>query len=132
MAWMLVLVAVIALAAGAAVHDVLFAQHLANTRTLEQQAMGMAELGLRIGLEQLASGETPLMDTGKLHPDPTRAESLHVILRPGVRRMPDGFSAGRFLTQDYEIQSTGHSARSTRRTLVQGITRLEPLAQGAP
>jgi hypothetical protein len=46
--------------------------------------------------------------------------------------VPAGFSAGRFIAQDYEIHSTGHSARGTRRTLVQGVTRVETLAQDTP
>jgi hypothetical protein len=129
---MLVLVAVIALAAGAAVHDVQFAQQLADTRARQQRAMGAAELGLRMGLRQLASADAPQADTGVLRPGPTPAEQLHVILRPGSRHMPAGFSAGRFLAQDYEIHSTGHSARGARRTLVQGVTRLETLAQATP
>lgn len=129
---MLVLLAVIALAAGAAVHDVLFAQQLANTRAHEQRAMGAAELGLRIGLGQLAAAPAPLPDTGTLHPGPTPTDAVQVMLRPGARHVPPGFSAATFIAQDYEIHSTGRSARGTRRTLVQGVTRLETPAQVSP
>jgi len=126
-AFMLVLVAVVALAGAAAVQDVLFAQQMATSRTQQQRAMGHAELGLRIGMQQLAAGGPP-PESGELRPGPTQADSLRITLAPGAMRVPQHFSAGRFVVRDYEIHSTGGSARNAQRTLVQGVTRLEPLA----
>ena len=94
--------------------------------------MGAAELGLRIGLGQLAAAPAPLPDTDVLHPGPTPTDSVQVMLRPGARHVPPGFSAGTLIAQDYEIHSTGRSARGTRRTLVQGVTRLETPTQVSP
>jgi hypothetical protein len=131
-AWMLVLVAIIALASGAALHDVLFAQQLATTRTQQQRTMGMAELGLRIGIKQLSLPDPPPLDSGVLHPGPHPADSVQVALQAGAARVPAGFSAGRFIAREYEIQSTGRSVRNSRQVLVQGISRLEPLASSAP
>jgi hypothetical protein len=131
-AWMLVLVAVIALASGAALHDVLFAQQLATTRAQQQRAMGMAELGLRLGLQRLSQSDAPQPDSGVLHPGSIQADSLQVAVQAGVARIPAGFSAGRFMERDYEIHSEGRSVRNSRQMLVQGITRLEPLTPSAP
>jgi len=130
--WMLVLVAIIALAGGAVMHDVLFAQQLATTRALQQRAMGMAELGVRSGMMQLSAANPPLLDSGDLHPGAAQSDSMRVMLRPGAAHMPPGFSAGRFIARDYEIESTGSSAQGARRVLVQGVTRLEPLSVTAP
>jgi hypothetical protein len=131
-AWILVLVAIIALAGGGALHDVWFAQQLANTRAYQQRAMGMAELGLRSGMTQLALAPTPQLESGEQHPGVVQADSLQVTLHPGPARIPAGFSAGRFVARDYEIQSMGRSVRDAERTLTQGVTRLEPLAEHAP
>jgi hypothetical protein len=131
-AWMLVLVAIIALLGASAVHDVLFAQQLANTRAHQQRAMGMAQLGLRIGMRQLSDATDPQLESGELHPGPAQADSLQVTVRPGAARLPPGFSAGRFITHEYEIESTGRSVRGAQRVLVQGVTRMEPVAHGEP
>lgn len=125
---MLVLIAVIALAGGAALHDVWFAQQLANTRAYEHRAMSLAELGLRMGMEQLARAPAPPPDSGELRPGPAPADSLRVTLRPGAAHLAAGFSAGRFASREYEIESTGLSVRGARRVLVQGAARLEPAA----
>jgi hypothetical protein len=131
-AWMLVLVAIIALASGAALHDVLFAQQLATIRAQQQRTLGMAELGLRIGMQQLSRSDSASPDSGELRPGPHPADSLQVVLHRGAARVPAGFSAGRFVAREYEIESTGRSARNSRQVLVQGISRLEPLAPSAP
>jgi hypothetical protein len=131
-AWMLVLVALIALAGGAAAHDVLFARQLATSRAEQQRAFALAELGLRAGTMQLSAAAAPVADTGTLHPGTARSDSLNVTLQPGAARIPAGYSAGRFIMRDYEIQSTGASARNTRSVLVQGMTRLEDAATHSP
>ena len=127
-AWMLVLVAILALASGGAVQDVLFAQQLAGTRQQQQRAMGMAQLGLRIGAQRLSQATNAQLDSGPLHPGPHQADSVQVVLTPGEARVPEGFSAGRLVSRDYQIQSTGRSVRGAQRVLVQGMSRLEPLA----
>jgi len=129
---MLVLIAIIALAGGATLHDVWFAQQLANSRAYEQRAMSLAELGLRMGMTQLAGASDPRQATQELHPGPAPADSLQVTVRPGAARLPAGFSAGRFVSRDYEIEGTGRSVRGASRVLVQGVTRLEPVAAAAP
>lgn len=131
-AWMLVLLVVLALAGAASLHDALFAQQLANTREQQQRAMGMAELGLRLGMQQLALPGTPQASPTQLRPDAASADSLLLELRPGASRVPAGFSAGQFIARDYEIHSTGRSARGAQRALVQGVTRLEPLVGVSP
>jgi len=131
-AWMLVLVAVIALAGGGALQDVWFAQQLANTRAYQQRAMGMAELGLRMGMIQLSGATVPQLESGELHPASAQPDSLQVTLRPGAVRLPAGYSAGRFVARDYEIESTGRSIRDAQRVLVQGVTRLEAAPEAAP
>jgi hypothetical protein len=125
-AWMLVLVAIIALAGGAAVQDVLFAQQLANSRAHQHRAMGMAELGLRLGIKQLSDAASPPPKSPELRPGPLPADSLRWVLRPGAIRLPPGHSAGRLIARDYEIESTGGSVQQAQRVLVQGVTRLEP------
>jgi hypothetical protein len=130
-AWMLVLVALIALGGGAAVQDVLFAQQLANSRAGQQRAMALAELGLRIGMKQLGDAATPPPDSGALHPGPVPADTVQVQWQPGEAHLPEGFSAGRFIARDYEIRSTGRTVQQDERVLVQGATRLEP-ASGPP
>jgi len=130
-AWMLVLVAIIALAGGAAAQDALFARQLATARAQQQRAFALAELGLRAGMAQL-SAAVPMADSGALHPGATQTDSMRVTLRPGSARVPAGYSAGRFVARDYEIQSTGTSARNARSVLMQGVTRLEAAGQGAP
>jgi hypothetical protein len=57
---------------------------------------------------------------------------MRVTLRPGITRVPTGYSAGRFVARDYEIESTGTSARNARSVLVQGVTRLEAAGSPAP
>lgn len=131
-AWMLVLVALIALASGAALHDVLFAQQLATTRAQQLRATSMAELGLRIGVQRLSQADAPQLDSRVLHPDSIQGDSVRVALQAGAARVPAGFSAGRFVEREYEIQSAGRSVRNSRQVLVQGITRLELLAPPAP
>jgi Tfp pilus assembly protein PilX len=131
-AWMLVLVAIIALAGGGALHDVWFAQQLANTRAYQQRAMGMAELGLRMGMLQLANAATPPFDSGVQHPGAAQTDSLQLKLRPGIAQIPTGFSAGRFISRDYEIESTGRSVRAAQRVLTQGVTRRELVTETAP
>lgn len=132
LAWMLVLVAILALAGGAALQDALFAQQLGSMRANRQRALALAELGLRLGLQQLTGVAQPPAGPQHLHPHPEQDEAVHLVLRPGAVRMPDGFSAQRFIARDYEIQSTAHSARNAALTLVQGATRLEPVDQAAP
>ena len=94
--------------------------------------MGMAELGLRMGMVQLAGATVPQLESGELHPAPAQADSLQVTLRPGAVRLPAGYSAGRFVARDYEIESTGRSIRDAQRVLVQGVTRLEAAPEAAP
>jgi hypothetical protein len=129
-AWMLVLIALIALAGGAAAQDVLFARQLATARMQQQRAFALAELGLRAGMLQLSATATPVADSGRLRPGEAPSDSMRVTLQPGAARVPAGYSAGRFIARDYEIESTGTSARNARSVLVQGVTRLE--AAGSP
>jgi len=131
-AWMLVLLAIIAIGGGAAAQDVLFARQLATSRAQQQRAFALAELGLRAGTAQL-SGVTDLVtDSGTLHPGAVRADSMRVTVRPGEARVPAGYSAGRFIARDYQIESTGTSARNAQSVLVQGTTRLEAAGSNPP
>ncbi len=131
-AWMLVLVAVIALATGGALHDTWFAQQLAVTRGEEQRAMAMAELGLRLGLRQLSAGGTPTTGPQTFRPDASQADTLELQVRPVARVLEPGSSAGRFVASDYEVTSTGRSSSRAQRVLVQGVRRLEIVEPDPP
>jgi hypothetical protein len=126
---MLVVIAVVALLGGGALHDAWFAQSLADSRLYRQRAFSLAELGLRFGVAELAAAAPTTSSTRNLQPTPVAGDALQVrIQRVGTDRVPPGFSAGRFIARDYEIHSTGRSLRGANSQLVQGITRIEASA----
>jgi hypothetical protein len=117
----------VALLGAGAVHDTWFAQSQAGTRLYEQRAWALAELGLRAGAATLAATRVPDESMQELRPTANPTEHLATRIRKlNERDLAAGFSAGRFIAQDFEIESTGYSARGAQRSLVQGVRRVVP------
>jgi Tfp pilus assembly protein PilX len=130
--WVLMLIAIVALLGAGALHDTWFAQSQAGTHLYEQRAAAVAELGLRAGAATLRATSVPDESLHEAHPTGNPADRLTTRIRKlNERGMNTGFSAGRFITQEFEIESTGYSARHAQRSLVQGVSRIVP-AVAAP
>lgn len=123
------LVVVAGLLAVSAASDVSTSAALSTSRLLHQRAFEAASTGAAAALETLESG-------GAMPPASQRLESAamptdHADVRfdeVAIVTMPAGFSAGRVFERYFEVTSTGHSARNTEVTQVQGLSRLEPQA----
>jgi len=125
--WVLMIIAVVALLGAGALHDTWFAQTQAGTHLYEQRAWAQAELGLRSAAADLAAARVPDESLHDLHPDPHPTDHLTTRIRKlSERGLSVGFSAGRVIAQDFEIESTGYSARNAQRSLVQGMHRSIP------
>jgi Tfp pilus assembly protein PilX len=125
----LALLAVIGLYTAATLQDALFGNVLAGTRVVQQRAFVLAELGVRTAEQGLSTTVPPADYTHELHPLADPQSSVSVVLRStGADALPVGFSSGRFVAQRFEIQSTGHAARSARSVQVQGVLRVLPVA----
>lgn len=123
------LVAVVALLCAGALHDALFGEQLATSRLLHQRAAGLAELGIHEAMDRLAGLDAPGSLGFALQPFPPSNDNVSVALRhTGAAAVPQGFSAGRFDLHQFEIESTGHTARGIRMTQVQGVSRVLPAA----
>jgi Tfp pilus assembly protein PilX len=128
--WVLVLIAIVALLGASALHDAWFAQSQAALRLHEQCAWAAAELGLRAGAADLTITRHPDEATHDLRPTALATDHVTTRIRKlNEREVAIGFSAGRFVAQEFEIESTGHSARGTQRTVVQGIRRVMPAVE---
>lgn len=126
------LVAVVGLLCAGALHDALFGEQLAGSRQLHQRAAALAELGVHSGMAQLATTLPSAEHSFALQPLPDSTDRVSVTLRHlGSAAMPAGFSAGRFSSHHFQIESTGHTARSVRMTLVQGAVRVLPVVPAA-
>lgn len=116
-----------ALYAVSAATDLGSASVLATQRLLHQRAFEAGESGIVAVLDQLRSGAAPpaaqQLRSDEYATDAATVESTITA----VVAMPNGFSAGRVLERDYEISSTGHSARATNVTVVQGVRQLQAL-----
>jgi Tfp pilus assembly protein PilX len=124
--WVLMIIAVIALLGAGALHDTWFAQSQAGTRLYEQRAWALAELGLRAAAADLAA-RVPDESLHNLNPTANPTEHLTTRVRKlSERGLSAGFSAGRIIAQDFEIESTGYSVRGVRRSVVQGMHREIP------
>lgn len=123
-ATVMIMLALVALLGLSALHDALYGELLAGTRVLQQRAAALAQLGLQAGLARLgtltAAGTTQL----SFQPLAGIDDSVSVTLRHKGSMLPAGFSAGTFAQHHFEIESTGHAARGTRMTQVQGATRI--------
>jgi Tfp pilus assembly protein PilX len=131
--WALAIIAIVALLGAGAVHDSWFAQSQAGARLYEQRAWALAELGLRVGASTLTTTPAPDEVLRELRPTAIPTEHLAIRIRKlNERALPAGFSAGRLVAQEFEIESTGFSARRAQRALVQGMRRVMPVAEAAP
>lgn len=123
-ATVMIMLALVALLGLSALHDALYGEMLASTRVLQQRANALSSLGLQAGLARLhtlpATGSSGL----SFQPLPGTDDSVSVTLRHLGTTLPAGFSAGMFAAHHFEIESTGHCARGTRSTQVQGATRI--------
>jgi Tfp pilus assembly protein PilX len=133
-ATMLGLLAVIALLSAGALYDALFGEQLATSRVLHQRAMALADIGVAEALARIAAAPVPISGNFALQPLPGSTESVSVAIRHrGVLALSTGFSGGRIATHSFEIESTGHAARGSRMTQVQGAQRQLPgVAEPAP
>jgi hypothetical protein len=88
----------------------------------------VAELGLQHGmarLEALARVVPAHEDAFSLQPLGDSTDSVVVGIRHlGASHLPAAHSAGRLVAHHFQIESTGHVARGTRMTQVQGATRV--------
>jgi type II secretory pathway pseudopilin PulG len=127
----LALLAVVGLYTAATLQDALFGTVLAGARVSQQRAFLLAELGIQDAMRDIA-GPTPVADfTRQLQPLPDEQGDVTVVLRStGAASLPAGFSAGRFVVRQFEIESTGRAARGARAVQVQGVARVLP--QAAP
>jgi Tfp pilus assembly protein PilX len=97
---------------------------LATQRQLHQRTFEAAERGIAAALQQLESGAEPT-PTQVLRSADVPADSSTVATTVTARQtLPEGFSAGRVVETSYEIRSTGHGARSSSVTVVQGVRQL--------
>jgi hypothetical protein len=124
----LALLAVVGLYTAATLRDALFGAVLAGTRVAQQSAFVLADLGVQGALRDLAGAAPPADYTRELRPLPDQGSVTVVLRGTGEDALPVGFSAGRFVARRFEIESTGHAARSARSVQVQGVTRVLPLA----
>jgi hypothetical protein len=129
---MLGLLALIGLAAAASLQESLFAQTLSTARRQQLRAWELSDLGVEDALARLASA-APADYTRELRPTSAAMESVTVNLRRVAGGAPAaGFSAGRFITEHYEIASDGHAARGSLARQVQGVARVWPAPGAAP
>jgi Tfp pilus assembly protein PilX len=130
--WVLVLIAIVALLGAGALHDAWFAQRQAGVRLHEQRSWALAELGQRAAAADIGATRTPDESAHDLRPTALAADQITLRIRKlSEREIATGFSAGRFVAQEFEINSTGRSAQGTQRTVVAGIRRVLP-AMDAP
>jgi Tfp pilus assembly protein PilX len=127
----LALVAVTGVLSIGALHDALFSEQLAGSRLLHQRAAALADLGIhdamiRLGNAAAFEGELAYAPRGL----PSDVDAVEVRIRHlHSSALPSGFSATRFATHQFEIESTGHAARGIRMTQVQGAVRVMPLPE---
>lgn len=124
----LALVAVTGLLSVGALHDALFGEQLAGSRLLHQRAAAWADLGIRDAMGRIGAAATPLEASYAPELQPGTNESVSVTIRHlHSSELPAGFSAARFATHHFQIESTGHVARDIRLTQVQGVVRVMPV-----
>jgi hypothetical protein len=125
--------AIVALLCTAALHDALFGQQLATSRTLHQRAAALADLGIEDAIARLAALPLPQGQSYALRPSPTSTDSTSVTLRHlGAGAMPAGFSSAVLVAHRFEIESIGRTARGIHATQVQGVLRVFPAAALQP
>jgi Tfp pilus assembly protein PilX len=122
-----VLLGIVLLAALLAAHS---AAELANStllttqRQLNQRAFEAGESGIVLALERLRTG-IALQPAQTLRAANAATDSATVQTLIATRQLlPVGHSAGRVIETDYEIRSTGRSARRSQVTVVQGARQL--------
>lgn len=121
------LVAVTGLLSVGALHDALFGEQLAGSRLLHQRAAAWADQGIRDAMARIAAATTPLETSYAPELLPATNDSVSVTIRHlRNSELPAGFSAARFATHHFQIESTGHVARDIRLTQVQGAVRVMP------
>jgi type II secretory pathway component PulK len=120
------ILAIVALLCTAALHDALFGQQLATSRTLHQRAAALADLGIEDAIARLTALPSPQGQSYTLQsPPPT--DSTSVTLRHlGGGTLPAGFSSAAMVAHRFEIESTGRTARGVHATQVQGVLRMFP------
>jgi hypothetical protein len=97
---------------------------LATQRNLHQRTFELAESGIAAVMQQLESGTlstgVQILRSGSTVTDSATVETTMV----SRQMLPEGFSADRVAESTYEIRSTGHGARGSKVTVVQGVRQL--------
>jgi Tfp pilus assembly protein PilX len=97
---------------------------LATQRLLHQRAFEAGESGLIAALDQLQSGaQLPPQQLLQSADAPT--DTAQVAIATVQIALPSGYSAERVRETQYEIRSSGHSARAATVTVVQGVRQLQ-------
>jgi Tfp pilus assembly protein PilX len=124
----LMLILVTGVLAANAMQSALTDRTLATTRQLHQQAFELAEMGAAMVVKDLQSGAPATEQTRVLplpaSPGTAATVSLH---RTARHTMPEGFSAGKFEQQHWELTSVGRAARAAAVTQTQGLRRITPV-----
>jgi Tfp pilus assembly protein PilX len=103
------------------------ATQLSTQRQLHQRAFESAESGVVTALDQLTAGsEPPRTQILRAHDAPT--DSAIVESTFNSIDAPSGFSVDRVTERQYEIRSTGFSARGSEVTVVQGVRQFRVAA----
>jgi Tfp pilus assembly protein PilX len=127
----LILALLVGMLAASSAQDAQIGQLLSSTRTLQQRAFAVAELGLVAAQEAMRPGDSRTAASSQLlHPQtPDRAAISTRLI--GTSALPQGFSAGRFVEQHHEAVSVGQSVRHAQITLVQGFSLVVPVPAAA-
>lgn len=126
---MLVVALAIAAFCATALDEAVTSQALGAVRLAQQRAFLAAASGLNRATEQLR--HSPAFAPMELAIEPP--DRLTIEAYATVRSaLPQGFSAGQFAEQHYELRSTGLSARGAHSVQVMGLRRLELAEPAAP
>lgn len=99
----------------------------AGQRILHQRAFESSERGIAAVMEQLRTNATPPPQQ-QLQWTDSPTDIAIVSTAASTASLPPGFSAGRVVAKEYEIRSTGHSARGAEVTVVQGVRQWQALS----
>jgi Tfp pilus assembly protein PilX len=99
----------------------------AGQRLMHQRAFESSESGIATVMEQLQANAIPA-PRQQLQWADFPADTATVSTTARTRDLPPGFSAGRVVEKDYEIRSTGRSARGAEVTVVQGARQWQALS----
>jgi len=99
---------------------------LSSARVLQQRAFEASDRGLSTvaALLDQAAEDPPATQILAMPGHPTDLAEVQ-FRRSGSHELPSGYSAGRFVEQQFELRSTGRSLRNATSTQSLGLRRLE-------